>query len=546
MIGRGAMSNSIAELEDAPLIFAAGTNTTESHPVIALKVKKAVAKGAKLIVVDPRKIELVSFAHRWLRLKVGTDIPLYNAMAHVMIEEGLYDGEYVAARTEGLEEMREFLKSYTPAYAEEITGVPREEIVAAAREYAGAERAAIIYTLGITEHSCGVHNVQSLANLALLCGNFGIPNAGVNPLRGQNNVQGAGDVGCMPDYLPGYQRTGKDEARQAWEKAWAVKLNSHPGITKITALDEILKGSIRAVYIMGENTAVSDANVGKTRRALQAVEFLVVQDIFLTETAQMAHVVLPAASFAETDGTFTNTERRVQRVRKAVEPPGQARPDWTILCELATRLGYPMSYDHPSQIWDELARNTPILAGINYDRIELQGIQWPCPTPEHPGTPYLHKENFVTEKGYFQMVPHVPIAEPPNEQYPLILTTGRRRATYHTGTQTGRAAGFDLLVPHESLEVSPEDAAELKLSEDEEVEVVSRRGRVRAPVKITERSPRGVVFMSFHFPGKTLTNLLTTDVYDPVTETPELKACAVRVEKLDAARTPSAHRSNRL
>ncbi len=527
------MSNSIAELEDAPLILAAGTNTTESHPVIALRVKRAVSKGARLIVVDPRKIELTDFAHRWLRLKIGTDIPLFNAMSRVIIEEGLYDKEYVASRTEGLEELRRFLKTYTLEYAEQITGVPQAEIVAAAREYASADRAAIIYTLGITEHSCGVHNVQSLANLALMCGNFGIPNAGVNPLRGQNNVQGAGDVGCLPSYLPGYQRTGLDEARTRWENEWGVKLDPQPGITKVTAIDEIINnGNIRAVYIMGENTAVSDANVGKTRRALESVEFLVVQDLFLTETARMAHMVLPAASFAELDGTFTNTERRVQQVRKAVDSPGQAKPDWVIISELATRLGYPMSYEHPSQIWDELARNTPILAGINYKRIELQGIQWPCPTSDHPGTVYLHKDTIVSEKGHFQSIPHVPMAEPPDEEFPLVLTTGRRRSTYHTGTQTGRASGFDTLVPTEWLEVSPEDAEELELSEGEEVAVISRRGRVRAPVKITNRSPVGVVFMSFHFPEMTLTNLLTTDVYDPITETPELKACAVCIEKV--------------
>lgn len=532
MIGRGAMSNSIAELADAPLIFAAGTNTTEAHPVIALRVKKAVSKGAKLIVADPRGIELVQFAHRWLRLRVGTDIALYNAMAHVIIEEGLYDRKYVTERTKGFAELREFLKAYTPDYAAGITGVPAEEIAAAAREYAGVDRAAILYTLGITEHSCGVHNVQSLANLALLCGNFGVPNAGVNPLRGQNNVQGAGDVGCLPDYLPGYQRTGVDEVRLGWEREWGVKLDPDPGITKVAAIDEILKGNIRAVYIMGENTAVSDANVGKTRRALEALEFLVVQDIFLTETAQMADVVLPAASFAETDGTFTNTERRVQRVRKAVEPPGQAKPDWVILSELATRLGYPMNYCHPSEIWDELARNTPILSGINYDRIEFHGIQWPCPTADHPGTPYLHKETFVNERGVFQMVPQVPMAEPPDEGYPLVLTTGRRRSTYHTGTQTGRATGFDALVSNEWLEISPEDAGEFALADGEEVEVISRRGRVRVQVQVTDRSPKGVVFLSFHFPQETLTNLLTTDVYDPITETPEFKACAVRIEKL--------------
>jgi formate dehydrogenase alpha subunit len=526
------MSNSINELEDAPLILACGTNTTESHPIIALRVKKAVAEGSKLIVVDPRKIGLVDFAHRWLRLRVGTDIALYNAMAHVIVEEGLYEEDYVADRTAGFEELRGFLKAYTPEYAEQITGVPKGEIAAAAREYAVAERAAIIYTLGITEHSCGVHNVQSLANLALLCGNFGIPNAGVNPLRGQNNVQGTGDVGCDPAYLPGYQRVDADALRANWERAWGVKLDPTPGTNQIRSIDEIMRGDIRAAYIVGANNAVSDPNVGKTRRALQAIEFLVVQDIFLTETAQMAHVALPAASFAEVDGTFTNTERRVQRVRKAVDPPGQAKPDWMIIMELANRMGYPMHYEHPSQIWDELASNTPILGGINYDRIELQGIQWPCPTPDHPGTQYLHEHRFLTEKGYFQMVSHVPPAEPPDEEYPFVLTTGRRRPTYHTGAQTGRVQGFGVLVPHEWLEISPEDAAKLRLSDGEEVEVVSRRGRVRVPAKITDRSPVGVVFMSFHFPTETLTNLLTTDSYDPITETPEFKACAVRVEKM--------------
>ncbi len=526
------MSNSIPELEDAPLILAAGTNTTESHPGVALRVRRAVAKGAKLIVVDPRKIALVNLAHRWLRIRVGTDIALFNAMAHVIIKEGLYDEEYVAARTKGFDELREFLKSYTPEYAEQVTGVPKEEIVAAARDYATAERAAIIYTMGITQHSCGVHNVQTLANLALLCGNFGIPNAGVNPLRGQNNVQGACDVGCMPDMLPGYQRTENDAARARWEKEWGVTLNPKPGVTKITALEQIPTGKIRAVYIVGDNAAVSDANAGKARQALETVEFLVVQDLFLTDTARVADVVLPAASFAEVEGTFTNTERRVQRVRKAVDPPGQAKPDWVIFMELATRMGYPMSYQHPSQVWDELARNTPTLAGINYNRLEHQGIQWPCPTPDHPGTPYLHKGTFPLGRGNLQCVPHVPVAEPPDEEYPLILTTGRRRATYHTGTQTGRATGFNVLVPHEWVEISPEDAAKQNLADGEEVEVSSRRGKVRVPVKITDRSPAGVVFMSFHFPGSTLTNLLTTDAHDPIAETPEFKACAVRIDKI--------------
>ncbi len=531
MVGRGAMSNSIEELENAPVILAVGTNTTESHPVIALRVKKAVAKGSKLIVVDPRKIELTQFAHRWLPLKLGTDIALFNSMAHVIIREGLYDRKFVSERTEAFEPFSEFVQSYAPEYAESVTGVSKDEIVEAAREYATAERASIIYTLGVTEHSCGVHNVQSLANLALLCGNFGKESAGVNPLRGQNNVQGAGDAGCLPAYLPGYQRVGMKEAREKWEREWQVTLDPHPGVTKLTALDQILSGEIRAVYIMGENTVVSDANASKSLQALESVEFLVVQDLFLTETAQLADVVLPAACFAEMDGTFTNTERRVQRVRQAVEPPGEARADWQILCELATSMGYPMSYSHVSEVWSEMARNTQVLAGISYERIEDYGIQWPCPTPDHPGTRYLHKDVFVSERGVFQPVPHVPLAEPPDEDYPLILTTGRRRASYHTSTQTGRAAGFNVLAPHEWLEVSPEDAVKLKVSDGEMVALSSRRGSLQVCVKITDRSPAGVVFMSFHFPEEALTNVLTTDAHDPITETAEYKACAVKIEK---------------
>ncbi len=525
------MTNSIKELENAKLIFATGTNTTETHPVLALRVKRAVAKGAKLIVADPRRIELTGFAHRWLRLNIGTDIPLYNAMAHVIIKEELYDKEYVAARTEGFEELKEFVKGYTPELAEKISGVPAEDIIATAREYATAGNAAIIYTLGITEHSCGVHNVQSLANLGLLCGNFGVESAGVNPLRGQNNVQGAGDSGCLPNYLPGYQHISVTSAREAWEHEWGVPLDPNPGTTKTSIIDQVMEDKIRVIYIMGENTAVSDPNVLKTRAALERVEFLVVQDMFLTDTAKMADVVLPAASFAETEGTFTNTERRVQRVRKAVEPPGEARADWEILVELGNRMGYPMNYDSPAEVFDELARHSPILAGINYDRIKLEGIQWPCPTTDHPGTMYLHKDEFVTEKGYLQPVPHVDLAEPPDDEYPLILTTGRRRSTYHTGTQTGVAVGFELLVPREGLEINPEDAEDLGIVDGDEIEISSRRGSLRVPALVTDKSPVGVVFMTFHFPDGTLTNILTTDLHDPITETAEFKACAVRVVK---------------
>lgn len=525
------MSNSIAELEDAPLILATGTNTTESHPVIALRIKRAVAKGARLIVVDPRRIELTDIAHRWLPIRIGTDIALYNAMAHVIIEEGLYDPSFVAERTGGFVQLAEFVAKYTPELAEQTTGIPADEIRAAAREYATAERAAIVYTLGITEHTTGVHNVQALANLALLTGNLGRRSAGVNPLRGQNNVQGAGDMGCLPAVLPGYQKVQSQEARKGWGAAWGTELSPEPGITKISALQKIIDGEIQALYIMGENTAVSDSNAAHTRRALEAAEFLVVQDLFLTETAELADVVLPAASFAEVDGTFTNSERRVQRIRKAVDPPGLAKPDWLIIAELSERLGYHAPYQHPSQIWDEVREATPILHGISYARIEQQGIQWPCPDDDHPGTTFLHEGEFVSGMGQFQRVDYLPAGEAPDEEFPFLLTTGRRRSTYHTGTMTGRAAGFERLVPNEWLEVHPDDAERLSLVDGEPVDLVSRRGRVTIRVKVTDRSPPGVVFTSFAFPQEVLTNLVTSELHDPITETPSFKACAVRIER---------------
>ncbi len=533
MVGRGAMSNSIQELEGADFLLVVGSNTTEAHPIIALRIKQAVRHGARLVVVDPRKIELTRLAHWWLPLRLGTDIALFNAMSRVIIEERLYNEAYVRDHTEGLEGLRAHLEHYTPEYAEEVTGIPRDQIVQVAREYAGASRASIVYTLGITEHSCGTHNVEALANLSLLCGNFGRPSVGVNPLRGQNNVQGAGDVGCIPTDLPGYQKVDDPTVRRKFEEAWGRPLPQRRGINKILALEEALKGRLKAVYIMGENTVVSDAHASHTRAALEKLDFLVVEDLFMTQTARLADVVLPAASYAEVDGTFTNTERRVQRVQKAVEPPGQARPDHVIIADLSTRMGYPMVYAHPSEIWDEVARLTPTLAGISYHRLEHEGgIQWPCPTPDQPGTPYLHKDGPGSGKGYFAQVDHIPPAEVPDQEYPLFLTTGRRRPDYHTGTMTGRASGFDVLVPHEWVEVNPEDASTMGLHNEEKVSVVSRRGRVSAWVKVTDVSPRGVVFMSFHFPETTPTNLLTNDAYDPITETPEFKVCAVRLEKL--------------
>ena len=545
MVGKGAMSNSIEELAGSEFLLVIGSNTTETHPVISLRMKKAVRNGAKLVVVDPRKIELTRWATRHIQLKIGTDIAFLNAMCHVIVKEGLYNREYIENRTEGFEALRDHLEMYTPEYAESICGVPAEMIVDTAREYAGASpKAAVCYTLCITEHSCVSHNVQAVANLAMLCGNFGQENAGVNPLRGQNNVQGASDMGALPTDLPGYQKVERPGVLEKFEAAWGVKLPRRRGLTKITALDQMVRGRMKAAYIMGENTVVSDAHASHSKRALEACEFVVVQDIFLTDTAKLADVVLPAAAFAETDGTFANSERRVQRVRKAVEPPGEAREDWRILLDLFEAMGAPQSVSSPSEIWDEIASVAPILGGISYDRLDKEGgLQWPCPTADHPGTMYLHKDEFESGKGvpgFFAPVDHIPPAEEPDDEYPLVLTTGRRRSTYHTGTQTGRVAGFELLVPHEWAEISPEDAAELGIEDEETVRVSTRRGTVEVHAKVTDMSPRGAIFMSFAFPDETMTNVLTSDAYDFITETPEFKACAVKVEKIAASKAESS------
>ncbi len=528
------MTNSIEELADSNLILVTGSNTTEAHPVISLRMKRAVSKGAKLIVVDPRKIELVKWADRHVQINVGTDIPFFNAVANVIINEKLYDERYVGTRTEGFEAFATHVQNYPPEYSAEICGIDPEDIYDVAREYAKASPgAAICYTLGITEHSCGSHNVQSLGNLGMLCGNFGAYAGGVNPLRGQNNVQGAGDAGAIPTDLPGYQKIEKAPVREKFEEAWGAPLPKRRGITKITAMDQMIRGNIRGVYVMGENTVVSDPHANHAEHALKSAEFMVVQDIFLTDTARLADVVLPAAAFAESEGTFANSERRVQRVRAAVEPPGEARQDVDILLDLFARMGKPQDMSTPAEVWDEMRKLTPILAGITYDRLEQgQGIQWPCPDEDHPGTEYLHRDDMESGMpGFFAPVDHVPPAEEPDEEFPVMLTTGRRRSTYHTGTQTGRASGFDLLVPHEMCEIHPDDAEEWGIEDGDTLQISSRRGSVTVSAKITDRSPRGTVFMSFAFPELTRTNDVTSDAFDFITETPEFKAAAVKIEK---------------
>ena len=534
--GSGAMTNSITELRFADCFFITGSNTTEAHPIIALEIKSAIQKnGARLIVADPREIDLVRFATLWLRHRSGTDVALFNGIINVILSEGLEDREFIERRTDDFDKLKAAVLPYTPEKAEAITGVPRNKIIEAARLYAGAGAASIIYSMGITQHTTGTDNVLALANLAMVTGNLGRKSTGVNPLRGQNNVQGACDVGALPNVYPGYQPVSNPQLQEKFEKAWGASLSPSPGLTVVEMLHGVEDGRIRGMVMMGENPFLSDPNVNRVRKDLESLEFLVVQDIFLSETARYAHVVLPAASFAEKDGTFTNTERRVQLLRKVLDPPGEARPDWQILCDLAARLGSPMSYQSSAEIMDEIASLTPIYGGIHHDRLEGRGLQWPCPDREHRGTPFLHQGMFSRGKGLFHAVEYIPPAEEPDAEYPYLLTTGRILYHFHTGTMTRRVEGLDAIRPDGFVEIHPEDAAALGIEDGTLAEVTSRRGTVTARAEVTPRSRPGSVFMAFHY-AEAAANLLTNDALDPVAKIPEFKVCAVRLRPASARR----------
>ena len=526
------MTNSIAEIEQAKVLLITGSNTTENHPIIGAAVKRAVQQhGAKLIVVDPRKIELVDLATLWLHPRPGTDIAWINGLMKIILDEDLYDREYVRSRTEGFEEWKQSLAQFSPDFVSKICGIPEKDLNQAARLYAG-DRAGIYYTMGITQHSHGTDNVKALANLAMLCGNVGFPAAGVNPLRGQNNVQGACDMGGLPDVFSGYQQVGDLEAREKMERAWGVRgLPDQPGLTLMEMFDGALKKEVRGLYIFGENPVLSDPDAHHVLQALKALDFLVVQDIFLTETARLAQVVLPGVSFAEKDGTFTNTERRVQRVRQAIAPLGKARPDWEIISDLAARMGLPMDYKNAEEIFEEIRTVTPSYAGMTYARLNRAGLQWPCPTLDHPGTHYLHKDRFSRGLGKFHPVAYQGPRETTDAEFPLTLTTGRLLYQYHTGTMTRKSPGLEKMAPECLIEISPGDAFFLKLLDWERVRVLSRRGALEARVKITDRSPRGTIFIPFHY-AEAAANVLTQTALDPVAKIPELKVCAVRIEKL--------------
>lgn len=525
------MTNSIGEVLNSDVIFVTGSNTTESHPVIGAQIRQALQRGAKLILAEPRKIDLVKDAEVFLQIKPGTNVALLNGMMHVILTEGLENKEFIAERTENFEAFEKAMLQYTPERAAEICGVAAEDIRKAARLYAKADKATIFYCMGITQHSNGVNNVMSTSNLAMLCGHIGRESTGVNPLRGQNNVQGACDMGALPNVFTGYQPVNKPEAVEKFEKAWGTSLSQKPGLTVPEIMNGAHHGDIRFLYIMGENPMVSDPDTTHVKHALEHTEFLVVQDIFLTETAAFADVVLPAASFAEKEGTFSNTERRVQRVRKAVEPVGEAKPDWKILMELMNHLGYEKTYEGPSEIMDEIALLTPSYGGINYSRLEKGSIQWPCPTADHPGTKFLHNGSFARGKGLFAAVEHKEPAEATDQDYPFVLTTGRILYHYHTRTMTDKTDGINELAPESYVEIHPAAAARLEIHDGEMVGLSSRRGKIVTKAKVTDVVEEEVVFMPFHF-AEGSANQLTNTVLDPACKTPELKVCAVAVEKL--------------
>ncbi|QII10341.1 NAD-dependent formate dehydrogenase alpha subunit / selenocysteine-containing [Candidatus Kuenenia stuttgartiensis] len=532
-LGSGAATNSLADIEGAEVLIVSGSNTTEAHPVAALKIKKAVRQnGAKLIVIDPRKIELVKYADIHLQLRAGTNVALINGLLHVIIKEGLQNDDFIERRTENFEMLKQVVSKYTPEETEAITGVPKEDIIKAARMYAGTNKGMIIYGLGMTEHKAGSHGVMSLANLALITGNVGRPNTGINPLRGQNNVQGSCDMGALPDVYACYQRVDDPEANRKHAEAWKVKkLPEKPGLKEPQMYRAIESGDLKAMYIIGYDPAISQADINKVRASISKLEFLVVQELFMTETAKLAHVVLPTSCYFEKDGTFTNAERRVRRLHKAIPLPEGTKSDWDIICSIATAMGYPMSYNHPSEIMDEIAKLTPDMAGINYKRLEGDGLVWPVWDMNHPGTPILHKDTFKRGRGMFNDLMYTPSEELPDEEYPLLLTTGRRLYQYNNGSMSLRNPEICAINSEEFMEIHPADAAKLDIKSGEKVKVSSRRGSLEVKTELTEKSRLGSVFLSFHYP-ETPTNVLTGPGEDMLALTPEYKVCAVKVEKM--------------
>jgi len=539
-VGSSAMSNTASEVIKNEVFIVTGSNVTENHPIIALQMKAAVQKhGARLIVIDPRRIEMVNYAELWLAQKPGTDVPVFSAMAHVILKEKLFNQTFIDTRTENYQDFAASMEKFTPEMAENISGVPREKIIQAARMYAGAKTAAIYWALGIPEHSHGTANAISLINLALLTGQIGREGTGLNPLRGQNNVQGASDCGAMPWHYPGYQRVDEENNARKFELAWNIEqggLERKPGLTTTEIANGIGEGGVRSLYIMGENPMMSEPNLNHTRHQMEQLEFMAVQDLFINESGAFADVFLPACSFAEKEGTFTNTDRRVQRVRQAIQPIGEARSDWKILSDLALRieklLGRPRStgwnYSNPGEIMQELGSIVPEYKGISYDRIEQTGLQVPVWDENHPGMPFLFSDTFPRGRGKFHPLEYTPSVETPDDEYPFILTTGRVLEHWHGGSMT-RNSWLNDLYPEARAEINPIDAESLGIIDTQAVRVTSRRGKITLRAWVSERASPGIVFIPFHF-WEAAANLLTIDAIDPQAKIPEYKACAVKIE----------------
>jgi len=526
------MTNPISDVLKSEVILIIGTNTTENHPIIANYIYESISRnGAKLIVIDPRRINMVDHSTLWLRHNPGSDVALINGLMHIILKENLQDQAYIDERTEDFEALKSCVEKYTPDHVSSITGIAEENLYAAARLYAKATPGSILYTMGITQHTTGVDNVKSLANLAMLCGNMGVSGGGVNPLRGQNNVQGACDMGGLPNVFPAYQPVINDEVRDKFAAAWSVPgFPSNIGLTMTEMFPAAETGQVKGIYVMGENPVISDPNTHHIEHCIEKLEFLVVQDIFLTETAKLADVVLPAACFAEKNGTVTNTERMVLKVRKAVEPPGEAQEDTWIIGEISKRMGYTMPAVAPEELFEELRLVTPSYGGITYQRLEKGGLNWPCPNEEHPGTPVLHIGQFTRGKGLFFAIDYIPPAEPADDEYPFVLTTGRVEQHYHTGTMTRRGTGLNRLYPEGLAEINPADAEKLDISDGDYMEISSRRGSIKMKAWLTERPAPGVVFVPFHF-YEARANILTHSDVDPVAKIPEFKVSAVKINK---------------
>jgi formate dehydrogenase alpha subunit len=529
-LGSGAMTNPISSLAAADVILIAGSNTSEQHPLVASYMLEAKARGGKIIVVDPRKTQMADQALIHLSPRLGTDIAWINGFLNVIIHEALIDEDFIAKRTTGFDAVRESVSKYTPEAVEQITGIPAEKLREAARTFGSANQGSIVYAMGITQHITGTDNVQALANLVLATGNVGREGTGIYPLRGHQNVQGACDMGALPDFYSGYQKV--IEARQKFEKAWATSLPEKPGLTALEMMAAAEKGRIKGLLVVGENPMMSFPDRKKIKRALESLDFLVVCDIFPTETTEIADVVLPAASFAEKDGTFTSTERRVQMVRRALPPCGESRPEWEVISDLLSRFGVPASYRSSADVMEEISSVTPIYGGIRHDRLDIGGLQWPCPTKDHPGTGILHAEKFNIGLARFRPVDHKEPFETSDSDFPLILTTGRSLYHFHTGTMTRRTSLLEREVPSAYLEMNPGDAGPLGIRNGQKVVVESRRGYLYMDAKVTQDIPKGILFVPFHF-SEACANVLTGQAIDPQSKIPEFKVTAARVRRAE-------------